>query len=191
MLNALFVRRVFPESRVVLLDDSGPLLPAPFAPRCQQRAWRELWGFDDSILKDCGTACPDPDEYLMDVNRAVAANMRGSGLMVSKADGILPFFYGFGYNAGAADCAAGPDALPPPLSTSAFACGLSAVRAALGDAVPAFFADGDKHVLSTGPEFYEITAEHTRAADWFAQLLATGRAEAAGQLDTPASCARE
>ena len=54
--------RAFGSVPVYDLDDSGPPDGDPYAAKCLQKAWADTWGFDKTVLADCGADCPDSDQ---------------------------------------------------------------------------------------------------------------------------------
>ena len=56
----------FGDVPVTVLDDSGPTMTTKVVPSCLQKKWREFWGLDGSVLKDCGGDCPDPNDFEID-----------------------------------------------------------------------------------------------------------------------------
>lgn len=57
-LNFPRTQRAFGPIEVVLIVDSAPLVAEPVLATCQQRAWRETWNLDATVLRDCGADCP-------------------------------------------------------------------------------------------------------------------------------------
>ncbi|MGH7437190.1 MAG: pectin acetylesterase-family hydrolase, partial [Polyangiaceae bacterium] len=90
--------RAFDPIPVYSLDDSGPPMEDPYAPKCLQQKWAEIWGFDKTVLADCGSDCPDPTNYTIDATIHTAKKYPNIpfGLVEDTDDGIITTFYGFG-----------------------------------------------------------------------------------------------
>ncbi len=90
--------RAFAPTPVYSLDDSGPPMEAPYVPNCLQQEWSELWGFDKTILADCGSDCPDPTNYTLDatIHTAKLYPHIPFGLVEDTDDSVITLFYGFG-----------------------------------------------------------------------------------------------
>jgi hypothetical protein len=96
--------RAFDPIPVYSIDDSGPPMEDPYAPQCLQQKWAELWGFDKTVLADCGSDCPDPTNYTIDATIHTAKKYPNIpfGLVEDTDDSVITLFYGFGMN----NCAA-------------------------------------------------------------------------------------
>ena len=66
LFNTLLVQRAFPRVKVKMLDDSGPPVSKALLAPCLQDSLRTLWKIDETILTDCGSACPNPHDYIQD-----------------------------------------------------------------------------------------------------------------------------
>lgn len=96
--NAVLVQRAFKGTRVNLIDDSGPPMSSKVMPECLQQKWRDTWGLKDSMLKDCGSACSNPDDFVFDYGQLLARKFddRAAGLIETVADGTIRGFFGAG-----------------------------------------------------------------------------------------------
>jgi hypothetical protein len=94
--TAVLVQRAFPNHKVMLIDDSGPPQSAEVVPPCLQKRMRELWGLDNSILKDCPSC--DPDNMLQTFGKYLVETFddRPAGLISSIHDGVIAGFFGAG-----------------------------------------------------------------------------------------------
>lgn len=128
--NYLQAARAFGSVPVYMLDDSGPFMDDPYAASCLQDTVRKLWGLDNTVLKDCGSDCPDHTRYQVDSSRhaAKAYPHVPFGLVESIDDGTITFFYGFGSN----NCA-GLSGLPTQLTEQQFTAGLMDLRTKTAD----------------------------------------------------------
>lgn len=175
--NAVLVQRAFPGVKVMLLDDSGPPMSSDVVAPCLQKQWRELWGLDDSILADCGSDCANPDDFLFDFGRHLAATYadRSAGLIETAQDGVISGFFGAGLN----DCTG--VVLLTPVPGADFSRGLVEFRAALKD-YPNFgtwFAPGSQHTWLSSDSLYTGTIGDRKLVDWVAELVA-GRSSHVG-----------
>jgi cysteine-rich repeat protein len=165
--NAKRVQRDFQDVPVVLLDDSGPPMTNEFILPCLQEQWRTLWGFDDSILADCGAECR-ADDYVIDMTAHLLRHApdRVGGLFSHRQDTIIRFFYGFSHN----DCQG-----TIPLTEATFEAGLADFRGFIEDRADnfgTFYIDGLSHTCITNQScFYETEAEDVALTDWVADLL--------------------
>ena len=111
--NYLQTAKAFGSVPVYDLDDSGPTMESPYVSSCLQGQWADTWGFDKTILADCGSDCPDPKNYTVDAAIHVARLYPHIpfGLVEDTDDEIITLFYGFGQNncAGTIDPLSGSD----------------------------------------------------------------------------------
>ena len=82
-LNAVSIQEAFPAVKMTVIDDSGPAMSTTVVPECLQQKWRETWGLDDSVLKDCGAACPNKNDFTQTYALAMTRTFkdRPSGLI--------------------------------------------------------------------------------------------------------------
>jgi hypothetical protein len=124
--NYVQVAKAFGSVPVYEIDDSGPPMPDPYNPKCLLTSQVNLWGFDKTLLKDCGADCSDLGTFPLDFAKHVGKAYPNVplGLIESTDDGVITSFFGFGAN----NCTA---ALPSPPSAATFTAGLAAVQTAL------------------------------------------------------------
>jgi hypothetical protein len=88
--------------RIFFVDDAGPVFDDQFTPICLQQRYRDLYGLNDTLPRDCA-GCFNPDggglvkgylEYLID---KYPDNLLG-GLIDSDNDEIMQLFFVTGYN---------------------------------------------------------------------------------------------
>ncbi|MDB4976953.1 MAG: hypothetical protein JWN48_5294 [Myxococcaceae bacterium] len=98
--NAVQVGSAFPNVKMKLIDDSGPGFSTKVMPSCLQVLWRDLFGYKDTFLKDCGAACPDHDNFVNDYAVTITRSFsdRSSGMIESLQDGIISKFIAAGNN---------------------------------------------------------------------------------------------
>ena len=169
--------RAFGSVPVYSLDDSGPPMSDPYAASCLQKAWADTWGFDKTVLADCGSDCPDPTNYTIDATIHTAKMYPNIpfGLVEDTDDMIITLFYGFGAN----NCA--NSALPTALTGAMFTAGLldSRMKLAAYPNIGGFIFQGMDHTTLGGSSFDTRTAGSGDAAtvkltDWVATLVNSG-----------------
>jgi hypothetical protein len=168
-LNGVRVAQAFAPIPVVVLDDSGPPMSSTYVPTCLQKQWRELWGFDQTVLAACGSDCPNPDDYSLDLARwAIKKQPNGTaGLISAQSDNTITAFYGFGQ----ADCTAGFN----PLPSDQFTAGLNEFRTTVTALTPHF---GTYYIASTTHTWiardvtFGTTVAGVALSQWIADLLA-------------------
>ncbi len=162
------VKRAFGEVPVVLLDDSGPPMSSERIVPCLQDEWRVMWGFDATVLAECGDACPDGDDYVLDLTGHMLARYPDSvGALVSNTeDGVIRTFYGFGNS----DCDAWVGSLP----ADDFRAGLEELRDFVDDRSPTFGSysiEGNGHTCIGSDCFYETVVDGVPLTDFVRDLL--------------------
>jgi hypothetical protein len=168
-LDADLVARTFPPGiSFTMEDDSGPPMNSDYLKTCLQKAWRELWGFDSTFLKDCGNSCPDPNNFAIDWALFLAKKYAhaNAGVISSSHDAVISMFYGFGAN----NCSAGLSSM----AASDFEAGLIDFRTRLKN-VPNFgtyYIDRTNHTwIGADDSFYNTTAGGVRLVNWFRDLI--------------------
>jgi hypothetical protein len=87
LFNTLLVQRAFPGVKVKMLDDSGPPVSKALLAPCLQDSMRTLWKLDETILTDCGSACPNPHDYIQDYAVFLAKTLSDRPLaLISSAE---------------------------------------------------------------------------------------------------------
>jgi hypothetical protein len=175
VVNYVQTAQAFGSVPVYSLDDSGPPMEDPYASKCLQQEWSSLWGFDQTILKVCGAACPDPTNYTLDAANHVATLYPNVpfGLVEDTADEVITLFFGFG----ASNCSG-----LTPLSEDTFTAGLLDVRMKLASHpnVGGFIFKGTTHTSIGGATLDTVTtnapddAGTVKLSDWIATLVNTG-----------------
>jgi hypothetical protein len=176
--NTEFVQRAFGDIPVTVIDDSGPPMSTEYLPECLQARWRQLWGFEESILADCGADCPNPDDYSIPYTLHVAREFpdRMGGLIETTADSVITLFYGYGTN----NCTG---SLLTPMSAEDFTAGLLDYRATVQDAganLGTYFVTGSQHTWLGGASLYTQTTGGVRMIDWVTDIIEGRAAEHVG-----------
>lgn len=169
------VARAFGSVPVYDLDDSGPPMEDPYAPKCLQQQWASLWGFDKTILADCGADCPDPTNYTIDasIHTAKLYPHIPFGVVEDTDDSVITLFYGFGANSCSGSLS--------PLSGATFTAGLLDSRSKLAayPNIGSFVFQGSAHTSIGGATLDSVTAGGGDAAtvklsDWVTTLVNSG-----------------
>jgi Pectinacetylesterase len=167
--------RAFGSVPVYSLDDSGPPMSDPYAAKCLQKAWADTWGFEKTVLADCGSDCTDTSDYTIDATIHTAKMYPNIpfGLVEDTADSVITLFYGFGAN----NCAG----IPAPLSGATFTKGLldSRMKLAAYPNVGGFIFQGMDHTTLAGANYDTRMAGGGDAAtvkltDWVSTLVNSG-----------------
>lgn len=172
--NVVLIQRAFPDVKVKLIDDSGPPMSSKVLATCLQKQWRETWGLEQSMLKDCAD-CKKPDDYTFDygVYLAKTFNNRLSGLIETQGDGIITLFFGKGSNVWGSPCSG---SLIPPLGgipADQFKAGLLEFREAVKPYTTfgSFFPAGSQHTWLMGDSLYTHETGGTKMITWVADIV--------------------
>jgi hypothetical protein len=180
--SAYIVQRAFGSTPITMIDDSGPPMSSTYVPECLQEKWRTTWGLDGSILKDCGSACPNPNDYTLDFSTfvfksAAAAGLKvNAGLLDSNDDGVITLFYGYGQN----NCTG---SLATPVPAAMYDAGLDDFRTFITGVTPNFstyYPASTQHTWLADNSFYSEAEGGTKLVDWFSNILSGGKAEQVG-----------
>jgi hypothetical protein len=168
--------RAFGSVPVYDIDDSGPPMEDPYVPKCLQQQWATLWGFDKTILAECGADCPDPTNYTLDatIHALKAYPHVPMGLVEDTDDEVITLFYGFGQN----NCAGTID----PVSGAMFTAGLldSRMKLTAYSNFGSFIFQGTAHTSLGGTTTYDTVsassgdAATVQLSDWVTTLVGGG-----------------
>lgn len=168
--SVLLIQRAFPNVKVKMINDSGPPMPGRVLPSCLQKWWRETWGYDESILKDCGASCPNKDDYTMDYGLFLGKTFgnRFSGLIETTGDFIISGFFGIGAN----NCT-GSLLFGPRVPAADFESGLLEFREKVKQysSFGTYFPKGDQHTWLMGPSFYTSKIGDTTMVNWVTDII--------------------
>jgi len=167
--NVPLVQSAFPAVKVGLIDDSGPPMSSQYLPSCLQKEWRTTWGFDDSFLKDCGAACPNPDDYVLDYAKFIAKQYpdRMAGLLDSDTDDVISAFYGYGNN----NCTG---SLLTPIAGATYTAALVDFRMQIMGLDPNFgtyYPDSSQHTWLGDSSLYSETQSGTTLISWVSNIV--------------------
>jgi hypothetical protein len=175
--NYAQVAEAFKPVPVTMLDDSGPSMEDPYTATCLTNLVSGLWGFDKTVLKDCGMACSNPATYYIDYANQIAKRYPNAklGLLESTDDNTITTFFGFGTNNGANDCNGTP---LTPVAADVFKAGLQDMRNKLkgNPNFGSYIFDGTRHTTLTDATHFsgpmEQTTDGVKLTTWISQLLA-------------------
>ncbi|HVW30270.1 MAG TPA: pectin acetylesterase-family hydrolase [Polyangiaceae bacterium] len=172
--SSYLVQRAFGDVPVTMLDDSGPPMSTMVIPECLQEKWRTTWGLDGSILADCGSACPNQNDYTIDYTKFVLklSDMRSgnakSGLIDSNDDNTITLFYGYGQN----NCTG---SLATPVPKAQYDAGLLEFRSIVTGLTPNFgtyYPNSTQHTwLLDDSTLYSEAEGGTKLIDWITALV--------------------
>jgi hypothetical protein len=163
----------FGATPVTLIDDSGPPLSSEIFPPCLQGTFRDVWGLDGTLIKECGDDCDQPDDYVLDYLDHVRdrfPDMKG-GVFSSMQDSTMRLFAGYGWYGGYNQCGE----LPSQLTGPVYQQGLEDLRQHITDGGPGFgtyFVPGSGHTILRSNGFYDTNAGATSPADWLGATIA-------------------
>lgn len=158
IFNANRVRATFPNSSVDLLSDSGLPFDGEYLAPCYQGLWRTTWGYDETVLVDCGSSCPDNSNFVLDYYRQVRDERIDAnyGLIGSLEDELLRQFY----SPGEAECAG------DLYSVERYQQGVADLIAETGPGVGFFLSAGSDHVFLSNFRLYETSSAEVALTDW-------------------------
>lgn len=165
--NYDLVSRYYGSVPVLLLDDSGPPMSSQYVPTCLQQQWRTIWGLDRTMLADCGSACPNQNDYLVDFSMFVINKYtsRAGGLVSALQDNTIRLFYGFGLN----NCTVTG---VPNMPAAQFQAGLEDYRSRIqGKNFGTYYVSSTSHTWIGGGTFYSTTVQNTPLTTWVAALI--------------------
>jgi hypothetical protein len=165
-LNYHRIAGAFADSKVTLLDDSGPPLPDMYLAPCLQKQWRSLWNLEAALPPDCPECFHEDGGAIYELSLYLALNHADQhlALISSERDSVIRTFFGYGLN----DCAGGVY----PAET--FQEGLYELRDnVLGDSPVwgSFFLDGTAHTVIAGSSFYTAEVGGVPLTQWVGELL--------------------
>lgn len=171
-VNFAQTQRAFGDTPVVLVDDSGPPMSADVYPPCLQSLWKTVWGFDKTVLAECGSDCPDPNDFIVDLfdhTRRTFPNMR-AGLFSSVGDQTIRAFAGYGWGGGYNVCQDIPTAVTAPV----YQAGLDEVRThamSIGPGFGTFYIPGNSHTILRSGNVYTTNVGGKTVAAWIGDLV--------------------
>jgi len=142
-------RRMFPESDVILIDDSASFMGNEYLAPCWQKRLRETWNLDSTMPADCTECLNSEDgsfaEQLIRYTLETYPDFRG-GLLETAEDGQMRLMLGFGEN----DCELFDVMTIPDYPAEKFTAGLIDLRDNIVgpyEGFRVFFDTGDTHAF--------------------------------------------
>jgi hypothetical protein len=171
-VNFAQAQRAFGSTPVVLVDDSGPPLSEDVFPPCLQTIWRNVWGFDKTLLAECGSDCTSPDKFIADTfehMRSTFPSMHG-GVFSSMSDQTIRAFAGYGWAGGYNVCGE----IPTAVTATVYQQGLTELRTRMmsGDGMGTFYISGSSHTILSSSGFYTTTVGTATVPQWISGMLA-------------------
>ena len=170
----IITEKLPPDVKLGLIADSCPPMDAQFVRGCLQEQWRELWGFDTTFLADCGSYCPEYDNYMIDTFTYLMEEFEDRDLvfavLTSTEDMVIRFFYGFGDN----DCHP-ENPILPSMSPETYRAGIMDLHNRLKEfpQTASYIISGTGHgYLSFDDKFYNLSVDGVRLVDWAAEVIA-------------------
>jgi hypothetical protein len=181
LLNFDRTQEFFKQSKVYAVTDSGFPFRDQFLEPCLQKEWRELWGLDKILPKDC-TGCFNADgggladglgTYIF--KQKYKGRVLGGGIS-STQDQIIKLFFSAGLGNCTTDTATeavasflGGSSYPP----DRYPAGLQdfADNVAGQDSVGTYFIDSDLHQHLFRARYYEENAVGKTIAAWLGDVL--------------------
>jgi hypothetical protein len=171
----------FDHSRVYAISDSGVPFRDQYLEPCLQKKWRELWGLDKILPKDCkGCFNADGGGLAEGLGHFIfkekyAGRMLGGGIS-STQDQIIKLFFSAGLDGCATDTGAeavasflGAGSYPPeryPAGLQDFVDNVASAQS-----IGTYFIDSDLHQHLFRPRYYEQNGVGKTIAEWVGDLL--------------------
>lgn len=171
------VARAFDPVPVTLLDDSGPPMRDPYFASCLQQEQVALWGMDKTILAECGSDCPNANNFPIDAMKHGNKVYPNAvfGLVEAQADQTIRMFFAFGLS----NCTGSFTTNYPP---QMFSDGLDDMRMQLSSSpnFGAYIFNDTRHTTIAGTFFDTQTAGGVMLTDWITQLVNHGKVSNVG-----------
>ena len=158
--------QIFKGSKVLALDDSGVPFDDEFMAPCLQRKWRNLWGWKNSLPKDCKECYQENGggiiryfDYLKEKYPDLVV-----GFISSYSDRVIRWFYGFGRR----QCRS----LFPGMSKAFFRSGLfDAIENQMDTMMTSFLFKGFSHTHLYEEDFYKVRVDGKSIHSWVADFI--------------------
>lgn len=170
-VNIAQTQRAYGSVPVVLIDDSGPPMSAAVFPPCLQTLWRTTWGFDKTLLAECGADCPDQDAFISDVFdhiHKVFPDLR-AGVFSSTGDQTIRAFAGYGWSNGYNMCGD----IPTAVTAQVYQDGLTELRTrTTSPGFGTYYITASSHTILRSPNVYDPLVDGTSVMQWIGGMLA-------------------
>ncbi|MFO0612137.1 MAG: pectin acetylesterase-family hydrolase [Polyangiaceae bacterium] len=164
--------------QMTLVDDSGPPFGNDVIPPCLEDTFRTVWGLDQTVLKACGTDCPNPSDFasgLIDhvITRYPTAHF---GVFSNAQDTVIRTFMGFGWGNGQHDNCGG---VPTIVPSSVYEDGLLALRETYAGKAGTYLIGPDRWYLDFGlghtalrsPTFWTTVVDDVSVEEWVGHVI--------------------
>jgi hypothetical protein len=149
-MNWWRTQQAFGSTRVDMIDDSGPPLPAPYLSQDRENEWRAAWNLDAALPPDC-LDCKTSLSALITYYADKFTTQRGALLSYTR-DNVISAFYS--------------------IQTTKFEEGLKVFtknQLEGKESFRYFYVDGQSHVLLSNPDIAAKSGVVLR--DWLSQML--------------------
>jgi len=165
LLNFAQTQDAYGDVPVTVIDDSGPPLSSDVFPPCLQQMFRETWGFDRTLLADCGATCDDENDYILDYLDQVREEYGDlpAGVFSSREDNTIRLFAGYGWSGGQHNSCGG---FPSSVTGPVYSAGLDSMREHFmqsGSNLGTYFVPGNGHTVLRTSSFYTAGTDMTPA----------------------------
>jgi len=163
------VQQAFGDTRVTLLDDSGPPLSTTYMTPCFQEDIRTTWNLDATLPEGCSDCFEEGGLSALAPYVATKYPDRQLGLITSTRDGVIRLFLGWGY----------PSCASPqvPMAESVFAEGVAELRDELlapYDNFHVYTIESGLHVWLLENPVGSTVVDNVPITDWIREMLADG-----------------
>jgi hypothetical protein len=160
------VQTAFGDTRVTLLDDSGPALGPDYMTPCMGEMVRDVWNLDATLPQDCSECFQEGGLSRLTHYIAQKYTDRQFGLITSTRDGVIRLFLGWGY----------PNCANPtvPMPESAFSEGITQLRDELlapYDNFRVYTIDSGLHVWLLENPVGSTNVQGVSLTAWIRQML--------------------
>jgi hypothetical protein len=164
----------FTDSKVTLIDDSGPPLTDPWLVPCLQSTWRELYNLDATLPPGCAQCFQDDGGGIYNMGHYLAQKHTDHtlGLISAEQDLVIRTFFGYGIQGqGGQQCPAG--IFEVPMGAAYFQDGLYSLRTQMSvhPNWGTYLISGNSHTSLSFPNYYLTSVNGIRMVDWVANML--------------------
>lgn len=154
-------RDMFPETEVILIDDSAAYMANDFIPACWQEHLRDTWNLDSTLPEDC-VDCFDNDQGTF-IEELIVHILEGypdfrGGLMATAEDAQMRLMLGFSEE----DCGKLDAFFPPDYAADKFTAGLQGLRDEVVASYPGFrvfYDTGNTHGFLSHTTYGQLVEE--------------------------------
>ncbi|SMF71760.1 pectin acetylesterase-family hydrolase [Pseudobacteriovorax antillogorgiicola] len=159
-------QEIFGDVPVHMIDDSGIVFSDDYLAPCLQNRWRQLWGLNDTLPKDCSDCQSSNGGGLAQLPVFLEDKYpdRDFGYVSSLSDSVIRLFFGYGRN----NCRV----IFPSTPASTFRAGMFEMRDDILSNQSVFYlTEGTDHTSLSGGSFYSKRAGGQSLNHWVADFL--------------------